>query len=66
MLKEVLGILKRVKSKGLFPDKTMYNSAIMACRDGGEWEEGLKILDEMRADLMRPNEASYRFAMEVI
>lgn len=66
MLQEALGVMSRMKAAGFVPDKFSYNAAIIACGDGGEWEQALDILGEMREAGLRPDEYSYRLAMKVI
>ena len=57
--------MRRMMAAGYVPDKMAFNAAIAACGVNGNWGKALDILDEMRKSGLRPNQHSYRLAMEV-
>lgn len=62
--KEALGILRRMREKGVVPTSATYNAAITACGNAGQGGQALEVLQEMRnADDVQPDVVSYTAAI---
>lgn len=62
--KEALGILRRMRGKGVVPTSATYNAAITACGNAGQGGQALEVLQEMRdADDVQPDVVSYTAAI---
>ena len=47
----------------LTPDEISYNAAISACEKGKQWEEALRLLQQMTCRALTPDEISYSAAI---
>lgn len=52
---EALAVLSRMRSVGVTPNTVSYLSAISACAKVAEWEEALRLLEEMIANGIQPD-----------
>lgn len=59
MALEVLGSMGLV-----MPDSGCYGAVMTACAEGGQWEECLKLLEEMKANGVEAQESHYLSAMQ--
>ena len=59
-----LGILDRMRERGVAADAHAYSAALGACRKGGRWQRACDLLGEMREiDGVEPNGYSYSLAI---
>ena len=49
--------------QGAYPDEISYSAAISACEKGKQWEEALRLLQQMTCRALTPNEISYNAAI---
>lgn len=56
----------RMRAQGLAPDAISYQSAISACRRGGDSAAAVKLMKEMEGDGFCPGEAEYNLVIETV
>lgn len=48
-----------MRAEGVHPNTATYNAVIMGCADGGEWRRAVHLLEKMRSDRCRGDEAEH-------
>ena len=48
-----------MKGKHITPNTVNYNTVISACGKGEQWQEALRLLDEMKKNKIAPNTITY-------
>lgn len=61
-----MALLQRMRAQGVTPDAISYQSAISACRAGGDGTSALMLLKEMDEEGLTPKQSDYSIVIETV